>query len=621
MENELLNETGAPVRKLLPTSQIPAYPFTDVQEQAHQKIAKCLNETMPDADMAVSLAEIIDPKNLKRWILHNFRAQVFMTPLAVVFPRSTEEVSKAVRCAMNAAIPVKASSGRHSYIAYCNPCVLLNTYHLKEVTVTKDNDSAVLGAGLDLGQAYTYLADEGYTIPGGTCPTVGLAGLALGGGKGILLRQYGLLSDQVYGIDAVLYNGTPVHADENQHEDLLWIARGGGGDSFPGIVTGFHFHVQKVPPVVTEYHVEWDDAWTTIQGSTIFTRGIEVVKLWQSQYLAYPDWRVYCRLTLYPYEKRIAFDFKFNGITKEEALRIVPLPEPNATYTDEEQVIAPDRAWWGEKTYLRSMQEGGGIGADFTSQGCPSWSNLTKGSPEWEARARKEMLNEEPPFCTWDSGFTTNMLYRSLVMKTLSDEALNEFIGTVANAPYFDPNQGDRQSWHFYLQIDPTNGYAATIAPEATPYPHRNSADMTMQVIAKWGSGDSDGETANPRSNPTLEAFNYLLVARLQPYVGTAAYYNYLDDNMPGGVVPGEAYFGNNLAKVLAIRHRYEDPRLPIHHSLVNNYGFVKRMIGPITNDTVLPWTLRGVRPWSISSVQDNSELDIAKAAIYELSH
>jgi len=615
MAPSLLNTDG-PRRQVLGKHE-PAElggPWNEAQTRANEKLAACLSSSIPDADMALTLQAMMRFNNLKRWLLHNVRAQVTTKPLAVVFPNNTEEVSKAVTCAVVAGVQVKASSGRHSYVGFCNPCLLLNMYHLKCVHVRAKTDTAVLGAGLNLGQAYTLLADHGYTIPGGTCPTVGLSGLALGGGKGVLVRQYGLLSDQVYGIDAVLQNGSTVHANATQHEDLLWMAKGGGGDVFPGIVTAFHFNLVKVPPVVTEYHVVWNDCWVTVGGSANFGRGEGVVKMWQDRYVSHPDWRVYARLTMYPYARQITIDFKFIGMTREEAEAIVPMPSTQKNYSSDEMVYAPDDASWGDlnKTYLESVQEGGGIGVDFTSQGCSPWpQNMSK--EEREARARKEMLNEFPPFCSYDSSFDTHMLYRSLVISRMSDEAIHEFVMQVANAPYFDSrNQSKWQnnSWHFYLQIDPTSGYAGTIAPEATPYPHRGPTEMTLQVIAKWSDREAKGAglTEMGGSMPTFYAFNYLLVARLQPYVGTRAYYNYLDNDMPGGVVPGEAYFGKNLERLRAIRKRYQDQRLPLEPTLVNNYCFVRRDDGPITPRSMEPWMLRRTRANTVASVQADDE-------------
>ncbi len=86
---------------------------------------------------------------------------------------------------------------------------------------------------------------------------------------------------------------------------------------------------------------------------------------------------------------------------------------------------------------------------------------------------------------------------------------------------------------------------------------------MMLQVIAEWvnGSADAGKLEDNPFDNPTLQGFNYLLIASMQPYVGTRSYYNYADDNMPGGTVPLFSYFGQNAQRVLDIRNKYSDYR------------------------------------------------------------
>lgn len=97
-----------------------------------------------------------------------------------------------------------------------------------------------VSAGYMNGVLYDDLAKlpEPLAAVSGTCYPVGLAGLALGGGIGILSRQHGLACDRIVAMQVVLYDGTVVVADETEHPDLYWALKGAGGGSF-GIVTSF----------------------------------------------------------------------------------------------------------------------------------------------------------------------------------------------------------------------------------------------------------------------------------------------------------------------------------------------------------------------------------------------
>ena len=86
---------------------------------------------------------------------------------------------------------------------------------------------------------YAALAKHGVTIPGGSCPTVGIAGLALGGGVGYSSRRFGTTADNLARLQIVTADGELLVCDASHHADLFWACRGGGGGNF-GIVTELH---------------------------------------------------------------------------------------------------------------------------------------------------------------------------------------------------------------------------------------------------------------------------------------------------------------------------------------------------------------------------------------------
>jgi FAD/FMN-containing dehydrogenase len=127
---------------------------------------------------------------------------------------------------------------------------------------------ATIGAGARLGKVYETLQAHNVTIPGGTCPPVGIAGLTLGGGLGILGRKYGVTSDLLIGAQIVLADGSILDCDEHHNEDLFWALRGAGSGNF-GVVTSLTFRTVPVPEI-TNFHLKWP-----------FHHAVSAIEAWQ----------------------------------------------------------------------------------------------------------------------------------------------------------------------------------------------------------------------------------------------------------------------------------------------------------------------------------------------------
>jgi FAD/FMN-containing dehydrogenase len=170
------------------------------------------------------------------------------TPAAVVTVRSTDDVQKAVEFAAKDSIKIAARSGGHSYIgaSAANGAVIIDLRQLPGgITYDDGSGLATVPAGADLDSVQTTLAAHGRSIPSGSCPTVGVAGLTLGGGLGADARRSGLTCDALVSASIVLPTGEAITASSDDHADLYWALRGGGGGNF-GVVTSFSFRTFPV---------------------------------------------------------------------------------------------------------------------------------------------------------------------------------------------------------------------------------------------------------------------------------------------------------------------------------------------------------------------------------------
>jgi FAD/FMN-containing dehydrogenase len=172
-------------------------------------------------------------------------------------------------------LPFAVRSGGHCFAGHSSsPGVVLDVTPLDHVVPS--GDLVAVGAGARLGAVNDRLQVDDRALPAGTCPSVGIAGLTLGGGLGVLGRRYGLTSDRMVSARVVLADGSVVTCDESQEADLFWALRGAGAASF-GVVTSFVFRTVPAAHAVN-FHLAWD-----------FDQAIDVVEAWQTWAPSAPD--------------------------------------------------------------------------------------------------------------------------------------------------------------------------------------------------------------------------------------------------------------------------------------------------------------------------------------------
>ena len=162
----------------------------------------------------------------------------------MVQPRDTRDVQAVVRWANRFGVRLVARSGGHSYAGYSTSSqgVVVDLGRMRGVRVA--GGRATVGPGAQLIDLYAPSSRRGLLVPGGSCPSVGVGGLALGGGHGLSGRRFGLTSDNLRAATVVTADGRARRVSRQAGEDLFWACRGGGGGNF-GIVTSLAFATHR----------------------------------------------------------------------------------------------------------------------------------------------------------------------------------------------------------------------------------------------------------------------------------------------------------------------------------------------------------------------------------------
>ena len=179
-----------------------------------------------------------------------FNAMIDRRPAVIVRPANAEDVRRAVTFAQENHLPVSVKGGGHNVAGNAVGAggLMLDCSGMRGIRVDPDRQIAqaeggALLAGLDRAtQAY------GLATPLGVVSVTGIAGLTLGGGIGWLNGKHGLACDNVFSADIVTADGQLLTASPDDHADLYWAIRGGGGNF--GVVTSFTYRLHPVGPVL-----------------------------------------------------------------------------------------------------------------------------------------------------------------------------------------------------------------------------------------------------------------------------------------------------------------------------------------------------------------------------------
>ncbi len=427
----------------------------------------------------------------------NYNTRFDVYPRVIVFCLNAEDVRNAVRWATFHGVPVRPRCGRHSYEGWSlvQDGAVVDVSRMTEVRVDAAAGTARVEAGIDLWPLYQALWDHGQvTIAGGSCPTVGISGLVLGGGFGLLGRWLGVTCDSLLSVEMVTARGDSVHADEYVNRDLFWACRGGGGGNF-GIATAFTFRVTPIGDV-SIYNVVWE--WKDLQ---------PVLQAWQ-KWAPDADDRLTSILKLNAESSgTVASIGQYVGGGEELRTLLRPLVA----------AAPPQRVEIKTVPYIEAVEHFAGIKPEHER-----WAAHWSGS--WAAHAPGGVAGGNP--------FKNTSAY---AYDRFGPDAVDTIIQALREAPNHTG----------LVQLDAYGGAVARVPADATAFGHRAGVLWNMQFQAYWT--DPSEQDANI---DWVEAFRQALL----PYT-RGAYVNYIDRDIADWPMQ---YYGKNFERLTEVKRTWD---------------------------------------------------------------
>ena len=171
-------------------------------------------------------------------------------PTFIVRARDATDVSQVITLARESGLELAVRSGGHSVAGHSTTDggILLDLSEMKRIEIDVSGRTAWAETGLTAGEYTAATGAHGLATGVGDAGSVGIGGITLGGGVGYLVRKHGLTIDALLAAEVVTADGRLLHVDAEEHPDLFWAIRGGGGNF--GVATRFQFRLHEVDTIV-----------------------------------------------------------------------------------------------------------------------------------------------------------------------------------------------------------------------------------------------------------------------------------------------------------------------------------------------------------------------------------
>lgn len=208
-----------------------------------------------------------------------FNKRIDLKPQVIAICKTEQGVQMAVSYANDHDLNINIKSGGHNFEGFSlnNNGLVIDLSQMKGLTLNSHHQ-LVAGPAVRLAELYSYCLPKGRLLPSGSCGSVGLSGITLGGGYGLFARQFGLTCDHLTGVRMIDAKGNIL--DSNDLPELLWACRGAGNGNF-GVITQLRFNTVSAP--TTLYQHRFRSFKLTPKKS------VSLAKLWFEQCNDLPD--------------------------------------------------------------------------------------------------------------------------------------------------------------------------------------------------------------------------------------------------------------------------------------------------------------------------------------------
>ena len=428
-------------------------------------------------------------------------------PTAIAYCASPADVQSCLSFARKFSLPLAARGGGHSYAGYSTTTgLVVDVTRMNAVQVNASAGNAIVGAGARLIDVYAAVAQRGMVIPAGSCPTVGIAGVTLGGGIGVLGRKFGLTCDNLLAAQVVVADGRILTCDAHTNADLFWALRGGGGGNF-GVVTSFTFQTHQVA-TLSLFTLNWP--WSS---------AANMVNAWQNWAPHTPDELWSNCLLLGTGDKSADPIARVNGVYVGDTTALNTLLRQLTSQIS----VAPASSYVSESGILETMLIEAGCYGKTVSE-CHLPGQTPDGQEQRDTYSAK-------------SDFYTRALPRQGIDNLVNAIDRRQASSTIAGGG---------------ILLDACGGAINRVAADATAFAHRDAL-FSAQYLAHWNASD-------PAAVVTA---NYSWMAdtwqAMRPYASGAAYQNYIDPNLADWQ---NAYYGANLSRLQRIKAIYDPGNL-----------------------------------------------------------
>ena len=425
-----------------------------------------------------------------------------INPQAIAYCANPADVALCLSFAQHNDVPIATRSGGHSLGGYSTTRgLVIDVSRLNSITVA--GGAVTIGAGAENVDVLNALAPSGLALVGGACPTVAAGGFIQGGGIGFLSPSLGMACDSLTSAQVVLASGQVVTASAQQHSDLYWALRGGGGGNF-GVVTSFTL---TPSPVIN-----------VIASTLVFGYGQA-----QDMLAGYTQWLIGAPRTIGG-AAVITLADSAPGSTPVPTIILVSVGTSSELATETSRLLALTGSPVSQGTSTLPYQA--------FMMGLYGCSSLTVGECHLSPMGQ-------------------------LPRAAFGVERSRMFDGPIADSGWaralaaFD---GGRVAGETHeLQVLPAGGAISDLSRSATAYVHRTSQYMVVYSASVAGASATPAQQAGGRQWAS-KGF-----AAIDPYSNGETYQNFIDPALAGWQL---AYYAENYPRLVAVKTAYDPDRV-----------------------------------------------------------